>query len=209
MSHVFIQTAIAMGMGVFLSGASACAWAAEPVVTTQTIVLIRHGEKPDAGLGQLSCQGLNRALALPSVIRKNFGKPDFIFAPNPGETKNDGGLPYNYIRPLATIEPTAIAFGMPVNTQFGVSGIDGLLKALDEPAYRNAFTLIAWEHVELVKLTRLLASASTTPPTIPEWSGKDFDGVFVLRITRGGTAPKVDFKRSLEGLDDQPKSCRG
>lgn len=33
-----------------------------------TIVIIRHGEKPSAGLGQLSCQGLNRALALPQVL---------------------------------------------------------------------------------------------------------------------------------------------
>ena len=34
----------------------------------ETIVFVRHGEKPEAGLGQLNCQGLNRALALPSVI---------------------------------------------------------------------------------------------------------------------------------------------
>ena len=39
---------------------------------TQTLVFIRHGEKPDEGLGQLSCQGLNRALALPPVIAKVF-----------------------------------------------------------------------------------------------------------------------------------------
>jgi hypothetical protein len=33
-----------------------------------TIVIVRHGEKPPAGLGQLSCQGLNRALALSQVL---------------------------------------------------------------------------------------------------------------------------------------------
>jgi hypothetical protein len=62
---------------------------------TETIVLVRHGEKPAEGLGQLNCQGLNRALALPVVIGKLFARPDA-----------------NYVRPLATIEPTAIAFAL-------------------------------------------------------------------------------------------------
>jgi hypothetical protein len=31
----------------------------------ETIIFIRHGEKPLSGLGQITCQGLNRALALP------------------------------------------------------------------------------------------------------------------------------------------------
>ena len=35
---------------------------------TETIVFVRHGEKPANGLGQLDCQGFNRALALPAVI---------------------------------------------------------------------------------------------------------------------------------------------
>ena len=29
----------------------------------ETVVFVRHGEKPEKGLGQLSCRGLNRALA--------------------------------------------------------------------------------------------------------------------------------------------------
>lgn len=66
--------------------------AAEPT-TTETIVMVRHGKKPDLGLGQLTCQGLNRALALPAVIAKEFGKPAAIFAPSPAETKIDSGDP--------------------------------------------------------------------------------------------------------------------
>ena len=49
----------------------------------QTIVFIRHAEKPKGGFGQLTCQGLNRALALAPMIAQSFGKPDAIFAPNP------------------------------------------------------------------------------------------------------------------------------
>ncbi|MFM0140759.1 histidine phosphatase family protein, partial [Caballeronia grimmiae] len=57
--------------------------------TTQTIVMVRHGEKPDQGLGQLSCQGLNRAMKLPRIIEKKFGRPDAIFASSPSEKKTD------------------------------------------------------------------------------------------------------------------------
>ena len=40
----------------------------------ETIVCIRHGEKPLLGLGQLTCKGLNRALALPQVLLANAWK---------------------------------------------------------------------------------------------------------------------------------------
>jgi hypothetical protein len=78
----------------------------------ETVIFVRHGEKAKGGLGQLSCQGLNRALALPSVIAKTFGRPDAIFAPDPN--KQIANEPFDYVRALATIEPTAIFFGLPV-----------------------------------------------------------------------------------------------
>jgi len=53
-------------------------------------VLIRHGEKPPGGLGQLTCKGLNRSLALPSLLIGRYGKPDFIFAPDPAQRVDDG-----------------------------------------------------------------------------------------------------------------------
>ena len=37
-------------------------------VQVETIVCIRHGEKPKAGLGNLDAEGRNRALALPDVL---------------------------------------------------------------------------------------------------------------------------------------------
>jgi hypothetical protein len=77
----------------------------------QTIVFLRHGEKPPLGLGQLDCQGPNRALALPAVLQAKFGKASAIYAPDPGSKAKDKGVEYNYIRPLATIEPTAIRLG--------------------------------------------------------------------------------------------------
>ena len=75
-------------------------------VEGETIVLLRHGEKPPGGLGQLTCKGLNRALALPSVLIGRYGKPDFIYAPNPSMQVKDGRIlpTYSYVgrwRPLS------------------------------------------------------------------------------------------------------------
>jgi hypothetical protein len=55
---------------------AACAGAAQAAAPLrETIVFVRDGEKPAQGYGQLDCQGLNRALALPAVIAAKFGKP--------------------------------------------------------------------------------------------------------------------------------------
>ncbi len=73
-----------------------------PAANEETIVAIRHGEKPPGGLGQINCRGLNRALALPSVLIGRFGKPDYIYAPNPSVMVSDGNSKptYSYVRPL-------------------------------------------------------------------------------------------------------------
>src|SRR5271170_3050666 len=130
----------------------------------ETIVFVRHGEKPPQGLGQLDCRGLNRAPALPAVIQKSFGKPDAIFAPNPSDQKKDEGEHYDYVRPLTTIEPTAIAFGIPVNAQIGYDDKEGLRKALENPTYRDALVLVGWEHAIIGAVARELLSANGGNP---------------------------------------------
>lgn len=125
----------------------------------ERIVLIRHGEKPEAGLGQLNCEGLNRALASPPVIEKLFGKPDAIFAPDPAAVKSDRGRAYDYVRPLATIEPAAIAYGLPIRAGIGFTDIGRLQAALERPALRNGVVAVAWEHHYIEKLARADESA--------------------------------------------------
>jgi hypothetical protein len=185
------------------------AFAVEPA-GTETIVLIRHGEKPDLGLGQLNCQGLNRALALPAVIGRQFGRPDAIFAPDPSEAKSDQGQPYNYVRPLATIEPTAITYGLPIDASIGVSNIGGLRRKLDDPAYRNSIVLVGWEHNEIVDLARLLmADHGGDPAIVPGWNTTDFDSIYVVKITRTSGGSTVEFEHRHEGLNGLPTACPG
>src|SRR5262249_45955619 len=146
----------------------------------KTVVFVRHGES-HIGLGQLTCQGLNRALALPPVIAKTFGRPDAIFAPDPDERiAGYANEPFDYVRPLATILPTAISFGLPVNVSIGASDMDGLRAALEQPQYKNALILIAWEHRSIEATARaLLAAYGADAAVVPKWNGGDFDSIYV------------------------------
>jgi hypothetical protein len=186
------------------------AGAARAAPTTETIVLIRHGEKPAAGLGQLDCQGLNRALALPGVIQREFGRPDAIYAPDPSEAKPDLGHPYDYVRPLATIEPTAIVMGLPVHASIGGTHIDELQHALEMPAYRSGLVLVAWEHAEIVKLARkLLTQYGGDAAAVPDWKSPDFDSIYIIRLTWTGDTATARFERRAQHLDGQSTTCPG
>jgi hypothetical protein len=176
-----------------------------PQAKGETIVLLRHGEKPAGGLGQLTCKGLNRALALPSVLIGRYGKPDFIYAPNPSMQVNDGkSLPtYSYVRPLATIEPTAIRLAMPVNTQIGFLQIADLQKELLQPAYAHSLIFVAWEHEKLRDFAvQMLQSYGTGAAQVPEWSNDDYETIYVFHIARTGTkgATRATLEIQKEGL---------
>ncbi|MDP9044086.1 MAG: hypothetical protein M3O01_04700 [Pseudomonadota bacterium] len=185
-------------------GCAALVWAM-PVWADVKLVMFRHGEKPSAGLGQLSCQGLNRALALPGVLIPAYGTPAAIFAPNPGMTKTDEGVAYNYLRPLATVEPTAIRVGLPVNTAWAWNDIAHLQTELLKPAHEGQTLYVAWEHHELEQLARsILKTRGADPGVVSTWQGSDFDTVYVLTLPTAGGAT---FKVEKEGLDNQSSEC--
>jgi hypothetical protein len=177
---------------------------ATPGQSVETIVCIRHGEKPPGGLGQLTCRGLNRALALPKVLLEKFGSPQFIFAPNPTEKvdskKDQSG--YYYVRPIATIEPTAIRCGLPVNTQFGYSEIKGLERELQKPAYRDATVFIAWEHGLLDDFAKnLVKDNGDDAARVPRWQSDEYDMIFVFKIVTENGRKTFSFTVDHEGLN--------
>ena len=180
-----------------------------PGAVVETIVFLRHGEKPEKEIGQLNCQGLNRALALPRVLTSKFGRPDFLFAPATTRlSKFGGGAGPNYLRPLATIEPTAIELGMPVDTDFSYSNIDDFRSELTQPKYQKALIFVAWEHFELAKLVRKLVSEFHGDPSqVPNWQGNDFDSLYVVRITGSGSTRSISFTQDHEGLLNLTNDC--
>jgi hypothetical protein len=188
-----------------LVAAAAVALAALAAHADRVVVLMRHAEKPPAGLGQLSCQGLNRALALPDVLAAKFGKPTAIFAPNPGVTKDDRGVAYNYIRPLATIEPTAIRFGMPVDVRWGLNDLAPLESALLDPG-AGALAFVAWEHNLVPRIARDLLARRGAQADVPDWNADDFDSLYVITLPDSGGG---NFRVDRQGLDGQPATCPG
>ena len=174
----------------------------------ETLLFIRHAEKPEPGLGQLSCKGLNRALALGVVLARKYGKVDAVYAPSPQHQKEDGTGAYDYVRPLATVEPAAIRFGLPVHADFGYKKSDELVDALLAPEYRKATVLVAWEHHQLDALVpRMVKDLGGDTASITDWAKDDFDSIWRVTITRDGADVKATFSHDKQGLDGQPDAC--
>ena len=172
--------------------------------------MVRHGEKPEKGLGQLDCQGLNRALALPRVIEAKYGRPDAIFAPDPSAQKNDRGANYDYVRPLATIEPTAIYFGLPVDASIGFRNVDKLVDTLLWPHYRNKLVVVAWEHAIVEEAARrIVRQYGGDASSVPKWQSADFDSIYVVHITRRAGKTTASFGIEQQGLNGQQTVCPG
>jgi hypothetical protein len=192
-----------------LVAAMAFTFAVPDAHADQTIVFLRHGEKPPLGLGQLDCQGLNRALALPQVLQAKFGKPTGIYAPDPGSMAKDKGVEYNYVRPLATIEPTAIRLGMPVNTTFGLTQIKQLEQDLLKPSNSSATIYVAWEHnLAQRAVQQLVATAGGDAKQVPHWVDNDFDSLYVVRLKwQNGKPVSASFEIEAEGLNHMSAEC--
>jgi hypothetical protein len=184
---------------------------AQPVDGTQTLVFLRHGEKPGEGLGQLNCQGLNRALDLATVLPERFGKADYVFAANPTRHVEEGSRDesYSYIRPLTTITPSAIRLGLPVNIDYGANDTAELADELLSNKYRNATIYTAWSHGYLPELINTVAGKALGEERVitEDWSGEDFDTLYVLTLTWHDGKASLLSRNVRQGLNDAAHSC--
>jgi|ERR1051325_3792141 hypothetical protein len=197
---------VAIGLCVLTIGASRAG-------ADQTLVFFRHGEKPLSGNGQITCQGLNRANALATVLPARFGRPTYLYAPNPGMMNPDPAGYFNYVRPLATIEPLAVKLGsMSVNTKYGYTEIGRLQAAIANRSRDNTLTFIAWEHLYLVDVVQNIMNAYGGGQQVPAWPEDDYDSIYVVRLhyvtdSSGTTTVTATFTHEYEGLNGQPTSC--
>ena len=174
----------------------------------ETIVFVRHGEKPPGDYGQLTCQGLNRALALPDVLLRKYGTPNFIFAPNPAQRIAINGVEYPYIRALAAIEPTAIRVRLPIEMKFGYRDIEPLQQELLSARYSRSLIFVAWEHLKLEELVKdILAKHGVDSAIVPTWSSDDYESIYVLRVRSGPEKKVITFQHDVEGLNGLPTEC--
>lgn len=171
--------------------------------SSQTIIFVRHGEKPDNDSGQLTCKGLNRSLALPDVLITQFGKPDALFASAPKQDKLGSSL-----RAVQTISPTAIKVSLPIDLHYHAKETKELRKTLLNKRYENSVIFIAWEHDNLVKAAKdIMKHEGGNPDLIPKWPGSDFDSIYVLRINRDDDTKTISFEHQQQDLNNVSDIC--
>lgn len=173
----------------------------------QTIVFFRHGEKPSGGYGQLTCQGLNRALALPDVLLAKFGKPSWAYAPDPTVKLSESAGSFFYVRPLATLEPTAIRAGLSVNTGYGYNNVSGLRSVLIKSTKANSTIFVAWEHAYLVKIVQSIMDAYGGGARVPAWTTGDYDSLYVVHVNYTASGINARFDLDREGLNGLSSTC--
>lgn len=184
-------------LSVFILGFSHMAY------SEQTLVFIRHGEKPDNESGQLTCKGLNRSLALPDVLINQFGKPDALFAAAPKQSKLGHSL-----RSLQTLSPLAIKMSLPIHLNYHAKEIKKLREDLLNQQYENSVIFIAWEHDNLVKIARdIMKKEGGDPKLIPKWKSSDFDSIYILKIIREDDKKNVIFEQRQQGLNGVSPIC--
>jgi len=184
---------------------------AQPMDGTQTLVFLRHGEKPDGGLGQLNCQGLNRAIDLSTLLPEKFGKADYVFAANPTRNVEEGEFDnsYSYIRPLMTISPSAIKLGLPVNINFSANDTSELADELLHDKYHNSVIYTAWSHGYLPELINKVAGDATGKKTTitEDWESSDYDSLYVLTLTWHNGKASLQSHVYKQGLDNGAETC--
>jgi hypothetical protein len=184
---------------------------AEPKNGTQTLVFMRHAEKPSMGLGQLNCQGLNRAIDLSELLPRQFGKANFIFAANPSRhvEEGEGDLSYSYLRPLMTVGPSAIKLGLPINIDYGANDTGALADELMRDKYHDSTIYTAWSHGYLPELINKVAEEASGKKItlLDDWTGDDFDSVMVLTLKWNNGKATIEYENYKQGLNDGSEGC--
>ena len=184
---------------------------AQPIDGVQTLVFMRHAEKPADGLGQLNCQGLNRAIDLATLLPQRYGKADYVFAADPSRQVEEGADDdaYSYVRPLMTINPSAIKLGLPINLEYSANDTRALANELTDDKYHSSTIYTAWSHGYLPELINSVASKALGEKTTltEDWSGSDFDSLYVLALTWKDGKATLLSRIDKQGLNNGAKAC--
>jgi hypothetical protein len=158
-----------------LGAALACAATAASAAPAQ-VIIIRHGEKPDAGSDLLVPQGVCRADALATAFPGQFGAPTAIYAMNPND--EDGSM-----RPIETVTPLARVLRLTINHDYTRKQFSQLVASV---MAQNGLVLICWEHKAIPGLVSAFEDAGWSPgsATVPgKWSGSVFDQAWILSFS--------------------------
>ena len=153
-----------------------CTWFITTTALAQSpdlkIIFIRHAEKPVKG-DNLTCQGVNRSLKLPAVIKAKFGVPAYLFVPAMGL-----GEATKHSRMFQTIVPLAAKYNLTINSSRQEK--DSLGMAADLKS-RTGTTLVVWEHNNIVPIVRALGVKEADL----KWPDDDYDSIWVVTFKNG------------------------
>lgn len=143
------------------------------------VIIIRHGEKPEEG-DNLSCAGLNRALALPAVLDQLLPTPPTCtYVPIIGTNDNST----SQARMFQTVTPYAVRHNLCVNSDYAVDNAAGLARELRR---QRGTALVVWEHHAISEITKSLGLTQEL-----EWPDEDFDSIWVIEFSGGGAKGKA------------------
>lgn len=146
-----------------------------PADVALRVVIIRHGEKPDKG-DNLSCKGLNRALALPAVLDTVTGKPKYTYVPTIKVGKKTSSD-----RMFQTVTPFAVQQNLEINSNYKETDSTG---AANDVLTKKGMVLMVWEHSNIPPLARAFGV-----PGKLSWDKKDFDSIWI-----------IDFESTKDGM---------
>lgn len=159
---------------------TARAQATSNYLADNTVLIIRHAEKPAAGVG-LTDQGEARALAYATYFEPfhENGLKLRVDALYSGADSN------NSHRPRLTLEPLSKAAGLPLHTDVDTSHPEELVSELRSQPHGHT-PLVAWRHGHIPAL--LKAFGASPDRLLPEgvWPDDVFDDVIVLTFDHAG-----------------------
>ena len=149
-------------------------------LANNTVLIIRHSEKPDTGTG------LNAAGEVRARLYTKYFQPfqeeglsiqvDSLYA---------GADSKNSLRPRLTLEPLSKSSGMPLHSNFGTKDSDLLVRELKTEAH-GQHPLIAWRHGEIPALLRAFGASPDKLLPSGQWPDDVFDWVVVLNMGPDG-----------------------
>ena len=163
--------------------------------TNETVYFIRHAEAhptPAWEDGNYVAAGQWRALALPNVLRGKI-HPTQVISIDPANAIPAGAMraASSYVRTTLTVEPYAIANGLPHNVASGVAVFAQNPPQLSTAASNYFFTggqfsnqtlLVAWEHKHIPATVNALLASYGSGQTAPNWPDDDYDTIWTVKL---------------------------
>jgi hypothetical protein len=156
-------------------------------LSNNTVLIVRHAEKPESGTG-LTPVGEARA----QLYAKYFEPFEEQGLSIPVDSLYAGADSKNSARPRLTLEPLSKATGLPLHLKVGSKDSEALVLQLKTEAH-GRHPLIAWRHGDI---PALLSAFGVVPEKLlpnGRWPDDVFDWVIMLNIGPDGrlTSAKV------------------